>query len=504
MCPQSSVSSTPRASMRSWISCDCSSSSPASWTMSESSERFTQPLVSPCATSASRRAWRSGSIAILLRGWPDRGTAKRRWRAPCRQLDRPRLAGGREGVGLEVLGDDVAGLEGGDETLDLVLHVGLHQVLQVAHERLGAAVELLVEALDDVLLEDAGAGPLAVRAAQHDFPVRVAGLFPIDGVDELALARAAHVQVLGRLGRRAGRVGDVAEVDDLDGLAGGQDDAADVGVVFGLAAHVMAPGRNLIGRPAPGLYVWTHHVRNWRVGAHGDPFGDVPQYICAYAEHRTPRAGDPPADRAHHLRPEAASRLGPAARLGHARVQGLDHRQGQGQRRGAGRVRHAGAAPDALRARSVRGGARGRHRRGPPRGPARLAHRFLRAQRDAMGVVRPVGHEERLSLIEHLDELRTRLIYCIAAFVVCFSICYWQNHWLLETVNKPLQSTQNLDGKKRSQDPLEEAARFQIRTGAAQKQAVAAFRSARRFYAALAADSGLSLRPRTLARGAAA
>src|SRR5919107_1602821 len=115
-----------------------------------------------------------------------------------------------------------------------------------------------------------------------------------------------------------------------------------------------------------------------------------------------------------------------------------------------------------------------------------------------MGVVRPVGHEERLSLIEHLDELRTRLTYCIVAFVICFSVCYWQNHWLLETVNRPLQSTQNLDGKKRSQDPLEESARFQLRSGAAQKQAVAAFQSASRLYAAMATDPDLSLRERTL------
>src|SRR3954454_15308269 len=120
-----------------------------------------------------------------------------------------------------------------------------------------------------------------------------------------------------------------------------------------------------------------------------------------------------------------------------------------------------------------------------------------------MGVVRPVGHEDRLSLIDHLDELRTRLIYCIVAFVICFSVCYWQNHWLLETINKPLQQTQNLDGKKRSKDPLEEAARFQIRSGAAQKQAVAAFRSASRLYAALAADSGLTLRRRPRPRDAA-
>jgi sec-independent protein translocase protein TatC len=108
-----------------------------------------------------------------------------------------------------------------------------------------------------------------------------------------------------------------------------------------------------------------------------------------------------------------------------------------------------------------------------------------------MGVVRPVGHEERLSLIEHLDELRTRLIYCIVAFVICFSICYWQNHWLLETVNKPLQSTQNLDGKKRSKDPLEEAARFQIRSGEAQKATAAALRTESQVMAGLAAESSL-------------
>jgi sec-independent protein translocase protein TatC len=110
-----------------------------------------------------------------------------------------------------------------------------------------------------------------------------------------------------------------------------------------------------------------------------------------------------------------------------------------------------------------------------------------------MGVVRPVGHEERLSLIEHLDELRTRLIYCIVAFVICFSFCYWQNHWLLQTINRPLQSTQNLDGKKRSKDPLEESARFQIRSGEAQKVTAQALRTTSQAMAAIAA--GNNLRP---------
>jgi sec-independent protein translocase protein TatC len=108
-----------------------------------------------------------------------------------------------------------------------------------------------------------------------------------------------------------------------------------------------------------------------------------------------------------------------------------------------------------------------------------------------MGVVRPVGHEERLSLIDHLDELRTRLIYCIVAFVICFSFCYWQNNWLLETINKPLQSTQNLDGKKRSKDPLEESARFQIRSGEAQQATARALRTESQVMAGLATEQNL-------------
>jgi sec-independent protein translocase protein TatC len=85
-----------------------------------------------------------------------------------------------------------------------------------------------------------------------------------------------------------------------------------------------------------------------------------------------------------------------------------------------------------------------------------------------MPAIRPIGHEDRLSLIEHLDELRTRLILCVAVFTVAFAFCYWQNDAILEIVNRPIESTQNLDRCKRgSQDPLEQSACFQIKLGAA-------------------------------------
>jgi sec-independent protein translocase protein TatC len=52
--------------------------------------------------------------------------------------------------------------------------------------------------------------------------------------------------------------------------------------------------------------------------------------------------------------------------------------------------------------------------------------------------VRAVSHEDRLTLVEHLDELRARLIVCIAVFCVALALCFWQNHLLLEIASGPL------------------------------------------------------------------
>jgi len=49
-----------------------------------------------------------------------------------------------------------------------------------------------------------------------------------------------------------------------------------------------------------------------------------------------------------------------------------------------------------------------------------------------------VGYEERLSLVDHLSELRTRLIVSIAAIALAFGFCMWQNHALLKIINAPL------------------------------------------------------------------
>jgi sec-independent protein translocase protein TatC len=53
-------------------------------------------------------------------------------------------------------------------------------------------------------------------------------------------------------------------------------------------------------------------------------------------------------------------------------------------------------------------------------------------------LLRPVSHEDRLSVVDHLDELRSRLIVCAAALIVAFGLCFWQNQSLLNVLNKPL------------------------------------------------------------------
>jgi sec-independent protein translocase protein TatC len=55
-----------------------------------------------------------------------------------------------------------------------------------------------------------------------------------------------------------------------------------------------------------------------------------------------------------------------------------------------------------------------------------------------MARLRPVDFEDRLTLVEHLDELRTRIIISIVAFTVAFGLCFWQNSRLLDIANAPL------------------------------------------------------------------
>jgi len=63
-------------------------------------------------------------------------------------------------------------------------------------------------------------------------------------------------------------------------------------------------------------------------------------------------------------------------------------------------------------------------------------------------VLRPIGHEDRLSIVDHLDELRTRLFFCLLALAVAFGFCFWQNHALLHALNRALPHTSSVAGQQ--------------------------------------------------------
>jgi sec-independent protein translocase protein TatC len=74
-----------------------------------------------------------------------------------------------------------------------------------------------------------------------------------------------------------------------------------------------------------------------------------------------------------------------------------------------------------------------------------------------------IGHEDRLSVVDHLEELRARLIVSLAALAVAFGVCMWQNHRLLDIINRPL-AHQTQKQVKAGEGPL--GATYAVQQGA--------------------------------------
>ena len=119
-----------------------------------------------------------------------------------------------------------------------------------------------------------------------------------------------------------------------------------------------------------------------------------------------------------------------------------------------------------------------------------------------MTPVLPIGHEQRLSIVDHLDELRSRIIVSLGVLVVLFSFCYWQNDRILNIANRPLEKSQHTTSKSR--DPLEQAASFDNRLGVAMRDLGPALRSVDGTLRRLAARRGTSAADRLQATQASA
>lgn len=59
-----------------------------------------------------------------------------------------------------------------------------------------------------------------------------------------------------------------------------------------------------------------------------------------------------------------------------------------------------------------------------------------------MARLKAADFNDRMTLVEHLDELRGRIIFSGIALVVVAAVCFWQNQALLDLANSPLPDDQ--------------------------------------------------------------
>jgi sec-independent protein translocase protein TatC len=71
-----------------------------------------------------------------------------------------------------------------------------------------------------------------------------------------------------------------------------------------------------------------------------------------------------------------------------------------------------------------------------------------------------LGHDDRVSLVDHLGELRARLVVSGAALLLAFGLAFWQNHALLNLLNRPLERA-TAGALTHSRGPLAQSAREQ-------------------------------------------
>ena len=56
--------------------------------------------------------------------------------------------------------------------------------------------------------------------------------------------------------------------------------------------------------------------------------------------------------------------------------------------------------------------------------------------------MKPAKFDERMTLVEHLDELRNRIIFSGVFLVIAIVVCFWQDALLLDIANDPINDRQ--------------------------------------------------------------
>ena len=118
----------------------------------------------------------------------------------------------------------------------------------------------------------------------------------------------------------------------------------------------------------------------------------------------------------------------------------------------SGESSHAAAPPAAARGRPA--GARRRSSSEPVAVPSEIRsaphpHRREDPRLIMATAVGSIGHEDRLSVVDHLEELRARLIVSLAVVAVAFGFCFWQNHALLNIINRAARARDPETGEGR-------------------------------------------------------
>jgi sec-independent protein translocase protein TatC len=58
--------------------------------------------------------------------------------------------------------------------------------------------------------------------------------------------------------------------------------------------------------------------------------------------------------------------------------------------------------------------------------------------------IKRIAHDAEAPLVDHLGELRSRIVASLGAFIVALGLCFWQNHLLLDFLREPIGGKQLL------------------------------------------------------------